>query len=191
MTSGWTSPVPLLMTQTTVCLTPPVNTGARGKVITIYLADEFSTDTFSASLNGLIFYVDPSSARGRLPDENDGDPFPKVLIYTMTDGVYICTNVSHVSDMTVMCVHTLSTRMRTGSSALVVIDVDNQQSARDSVTEYCCQLNYQVDILFPVVPCCRYTSYHHAYEYILLSHGHTSNPCTSHGNSDYPTVSSG
>ena len=28
-------------------------------VITIYLADEFSTDAFSASLNGLIFYVTP------------------------------------------------------------------------------------------------------------------------------------
>ena len=50
--------MPLLMPQTIVCLAPP-DTGARGKVITIYLADEFSTDAFSASLNGLIFYVTP------------------------------------------------------------------------------------------------------------------------------------
>jgi hypothetical protein len=224
MPSGWTSPVPLLMPQTIVCLAP-AGTGARGKVITIYLADEFSTDAFSASLNGLIFYAAPvvsavvparlklaalqafeetryiitvsglnfgvpSSARGRLPDENDGDPFPKVLIYTMTDGVHLCTNVSHVSDMTVMCVHTVSARMRTGSSALVVIDVDDQQSTRDSVAECSCQLNYQVVSLFPVVSCYRYTPYRHAYAYILLPHGHTSNPCQSHGSTYCPTASS-
>lgn len=206
-------------------LRAPPGTGARGKVITIYLVDEFSTDAFSTSLNGLIFYAAPvvsavvsarlklaalqafeetryiitvsglnfgvpSSAQGRLPDENDGDPFPKVLIYTMTDGVHLCTNVSHVSDMTLMCVHTVSARMRTGSRALVVIDVDDQQSTRDSVTECSCQLNYQVVSLFPVVSCYRYTPYRHAYAYILLPHGHTSNPCQSHGSTYCPTASS-
>ena len=37
-----------------------------------------------------------------------------MLIYTATDGVRMCLNVTHQSDARLTCLHTVSSKMRTG-----------------------------------------------------------------------------
>ena len=44
----------------------------------------------------------------------DSNSAPQVLIYTLTDGVHACPNVTHLSDELLTCVHSVSSRMRTG-----------------------------------------------------------------------------
>jgi hypothetical protein len=164
--TGWSFPVPQLQPQTIVALAPP-GTGARGMRLIVALRDDFSPDSLTASLEGLIFYAAPSVAalmptrlnlaplqafeetpfaitiRGR----NFGLPSqaaPTVLIYTDADGVHLCGNVSHLSDQVITCLHTVSSQMRTGGArALIAVEVDGQESARDSETAPGCELRYE------------------------------------------------
>jgi len=169
--SGWTYPVPQLLAQSVVALAPP-GTGARGSKVTVYLQDEFSPDKFSTSLDGLVFYaapmvsgVEPSQLRlaalqafedtqflltirgvnfGSNVRHSTAEVAPQVLIYTLTDGVHACPNVTHLSDELLTCVHSVSSRMRTGgSSANVVVEVDGQESGRDSLAARSCKIEYQ------------------------------------------------
>jgi len=164
--TGWTYPVPQLQPQTIVALAPP-GTGARGMGLIVALQDEFSPDSLTASLDGLIFYAPPSVA-ALVPAQlslaalqafeqtqfaitirghNFGLPSqaaPSVLIYTEADGIHPCGNVSHHSDQVITCLHTVSSQMRTGGArALIVVEVDGQESARDSKTAPGCELRYE------------------------------------------------
>ena len=165
--TGWTFPVPQITPQTIVALAPP-GTGARGVTLVVALKDEFSPDSLTTQLEGLLFYAAPlisaltPSLLNLAPlqafDEtrfvitvrglNFGLPseavLPKVLIYTQADGVHPCANVSRQSDELLTCLHTVSSRMRTGTSrALVAVEVDGQESARDSETAPACEIRYE------------------------------------------------
>ncbi len=47
----------------------------------------------------------------------------QVLIYTAADGVRMCLNMTHLSDTRLTCVHTVSSKMRTGMYVSVCLYV--------------------------------------------------------------------
>ena len=167
--SGHTFPVPQLVGQTIVALAPP-GSGAHGQPLTVSIQDEFSDSSFSATLAGLVFYAAPEIAEVMptqlrlaamqafeatqfvitIQGTNFGlastpaAPAPRVLIYTESDGVHLCPNVTHVSDRRITCVHTVSPKMRTGgASAQLVVELDGQESARSTDATCACRIRYE------------------------------------------------